>query len=63
MHERSHKFWLMTRDLAADEIEGFMNEVRSLPHPMFLRPLVNRNAAQRQATFQRGRDAFVPGMN
>ena len=39
------------------------HEVRSLPHPMFLRPLVNRNAAQRQATFQRGRDAFVPGMN
>ena len=38
------------------------HEVRSLPHPMFLRPLVNRNAGQRQATFQRGRDAFVPGM-
>jgi len=38
------------------------HEVRSLPHPMFLRPLVNRNPAQRQATWQRGRDAFVPGM-
>ncbi len=38
------------------------HEVRSLPHPMFLRPLVNRNAAQRQPTYQRGRDAFVPGM-
>ena len=39
------------------------HEVRSLPHPMFLRPLVNRNPAQRQPTYQRGRDAFVPGMN
>jgi len=39
------------------------HEVRCLTHPMFLRPLINRNAAQRQATFQRGRDAFVPGMN
>jgi len=39
------------------------HEVRSFPHPMFLRPLVNRNPAQRQATWQRGRDAFVPGMN
>jgi hypothetical protein len=29
---------------------------------MLLRPMVNRNAAQRQATYQRGRDAFVPGM-
>jgi hypothetical protein len=30
---------------------------------MFLRPLVNRNPAQRQPTYQRGRDAFVPGMS
>jgi hypothetical protein len=39
------------------------HEVRSFTHPMFLRPMVNRNPAQRQATFQRGRDAFVPGMS
>ncbi len=39
------------------------HEVRSLCHPMFLRPLVNRNPAQRQATYQRGRDAFVPGLS
>ena len=37
------------------------HEVRSQTHPMFLRPLVNRNPAQRQATYQRGRDAFYPG--
>jgi len=36
--------------------------VRSVTHPMYLRPLVNRNAAQRQRTYARGRDAFVPGM-
>jgi len=36
------------------------HEVRSFTHPMFLRPLVNRNPAQRQATYQRGRDAFYP---
>ena len=39
------------------------HEVRSLTHPMYLRPMVNRNPAQRQATYQRGRDAFVPGMS
>jgi hypothetical protein len=39
------------------------HEVRSVTHPMFLRPLVNRNPAQRQRTYQRGRDAFVPGMS
>lgn len=38
------------------------HEVRSVTHPMYLRPLVNRNPAQRQPTYQRGRDAFVPGM-
>ena len=36
------------------------HEVRSFTHPMFLRPLVNRNPAQRQATYQRSRDAFYP---
>ncbi|HLQ21645.1 MAG TPA: hypothetical protein VK132_00470 [Gemmatimonadales bacterium] len=39
------------------------HEVRCLTHSMFLRPLVNRNPGQRQATYQRGRDAFVPGMS
>jgi hypothetical protein len=38
------------------------HEVRSLTHPMYGRPLVNRNAAQRQSTYVRGRDAFVPGI-
>jgi hypothetical protein len=38
------------------------HEVRSATHPMYLRPLVNRNPAQRQPTYARGRDAFVPGM-
>ena len=37
------------------------HEVRSFTHPMYLRPLVNRNPAQRQPTYQRGRDAFYPG--
>ena len=38
------------------------HEVRSLTNPLYLRPLVNRNPAQRQRTYQRGRDAFVPRM-
>jgi hypothetical protein len=39
------------------------HEVRSATHPMFMRPLVSRNPVQRQATYQRGRDAFYPGAN
>ncbi len=38
------------------------HEVRCATHPMFMRPLVNRNPAQRQPTYQRGRDAFYPGL-
>jgi hypothetical protein len=36
------------------------HEVRCATHPMFMRPLVNRNPAQRQPTYQRGRDALYP---
>ena len=36
------------------------HEVRSFTHPMAFRPLVNRNPAQRQRTYARGRDAFTP---
>ncbi len=38
------------------------HEVRSATHPMYMRPLVNRNPSQRQATYARGRDTFVPGI-
>jgi hypothetical protein len=38
------------------------HEVRSLLSPLYLRPLVNRNPAQRQPTYERGRDPFIPGM-
>ncbi|HXH83770.1 MAG TPA: hypothetical protein VNN07_12700 [Candidatus Tectomicrobia bacterium] len=35
------------------------HEVRSVTHPMYRRPLVNRNPAQRQSAYQPGRDAFA----
>jgi hypothetical protein len=35
------------------------HEVRSLRHPMYGRPFVNRNPAQMQRTYVRGFDAFV----
>lgn len=38
------------------------HEVRSVTHPMYLRPLVNRNPSQTQRAYARGRDAFVPGI-
>jgi hypothetical protein len=38
------------------------HEVRSLQHPMYQRPLVNRNPTQTQRGYVRGRDAFVPAL-
>jgi len=36
------------------------HEVRSLKHPMYLRPFVNRDAAQTQRAYRRGWDALTP---
>jgi|SRR3990172_9264167 len=36
------------------------HEVRSLLHPLYHRPLVNRNACQTQERYTRGRDALIP---
>ncbi len=36
------------------------HEVRSLRHPMYHRPFVNRNPDQVQRNYKRGRDAFIP---
>jgi hypothetical protein len=36
------------------------HEVRSLRHPMYYRPFVNRNAGQTQRDYRRGWDAFTP---
>jgi hypothetical protein len=34
------------------------HEVRSLKHPLFARPLINRNAAQNNRNYVRGKDSF-----
>jgi hypothetical protein len=36
------------------------HEVRSLKHPMYARPFVNRDASQSQRAYRRGWDAFTP---
>ncbi len=40
------------------ELFELEHEVRSLTHPLFARPLVNRNPAQTQLHYSAGRDAF-----
>jgi catechol 2,3-dioxygenase-like lactoylglutathione lyase family enzyme len=38
------------------------HEVRSMRHPLFMRPLVNRNPSQSNLNYAMGYDAWIPGM-
>lgn len=38
------------------------HEVRSMRHPLFMRPLVNRNPSQNNINYAPGYDALIPGM-
>ena len=38
------------------------HEVRSTSHPMYARPLVNRNPSQSPMTYAPGHDAWLPAM-
>jgi hypothetical protein len=60
--EYEYRFTTITDPDSGRPLFEIEHEVRSLTNPLYARPLVNRNAAQRQGTYQRGRDAFVPGM-
>jgi hypothetical protein len=58
--EHQYRFQEIVDPVTSRVLFAIEHEVRSLRHPMYQRPLVNRNPAQRQATYVRGRDAFVP---
>jgi hypothetical protein len=59
---RNHQFRF--QDIVGPEsgqkVFSLEHEVRSLRHPMYHRPFVNRDPAQSQRAYHRGRDAFVP---
>ena len=57
-----YRFQVIADPESGRPLSEIEHEVRCATHPMYMRPLVNRNAAQRQATYVRGRDAFVPGL-
>jgi hypothetical protein len=75
-YERCRELGIVSRDhgaadwrfiLIVDPDDGRLlyqleHEVRDLQHPLYGRPLVNRNPAQRQASYQPGQDAWVDDM-
>jgi hypothetical protein len=48
---------------SGEELFEIEHEVRSLTHPMYLRPLCNRNPGQRQRGYVPGRDEFQPPLS
>ena len=64
--EESSQYQFRFQDLvdpdssSGDVLFTVEHEVRSLTHPMFRRPLVNRNPAQMLNTYVAGRDGFYP---
>ncbi len=57
--ENQYRFQTIFDPDSGDALFEIEHEVRSLHHPMHERNLVNRNATQSFATYQRGGDAFV----
>lgn len=59
--EHQYRFQTLFDPENGDRLFDIEHEVRSLFHPMWERPLVNRNAEQTFFNYRRDRDAFTPG--
>jgi catechol 2,3-dioxygenase-like lactoylglutathione lyase family enzyme len=64
--EESDQHQYRFKDLADPESGATLftieHEVRSMRHPLFRRPLVNRNPSQNNMNYAPGYDAWIPGM-
>lgn len=65
--EESDQHQYRFKDLADPETGETLftleHEVRSMRHPLFMRPLVNRNPSQSNINYAPGYDAWIPGMS
>ncbi len=59
---RNHQFRFkeIVDPMSGERLHTLEHEVRSLHHPMYRRPLVNRNAEQSIRSYTRGHDALIP---
>jgi catechol 2,3-dioxygenase-like lactoylglutathione lyase family enzyme len=64
--EESDQHQYRFKDLADPEtgetLFSLEHEVRSMRHPLFMRPLINRNPSQSNLNYAMGYDAWIPGM-
>jgi hypothetical protein len=59
---RNHQFRFkdIVDPKSGEKLFELEHEVRSLRHPLYRRPLVNRNPEQTQRSYRRGRDGLIP---
>jgi len=58
-NEYQYRFVTITDPKSGKPLFEIEHEVRSMRHPLYARPLVNRNPAQTNRTYVAGRDAWV----
>jgi hypothetical protein len=60
-NQHQYRFDTITDPYSGRPLVQIEHEVRSLRHPLYARPLVNRNAAQTAMNYAPGHDAWIPG--
>lgn len=61
-NQHQYRFIRIVDPASGNELTRLEHEVRSMRHPMYARPLVNRNPAQTNRAYAMGHDAWIPGM-
>jgi hypothetical protein len=59
-NQYQYRFVMITDLDSGKPLFQIEHEIRSMTHPLYARPLVNRNPAQTNRTYVAGRDAWVP---
>jgi catechol-2,3-dioxygenase len=60
-NQHQYRFDMITDPDSAKPLFQIEHEVRSLRHPLYARPLVNRNPAQTNRNYAPGYDEWIPG--
>jgi catechol 2,3-dioxygenase-like lactoylglutathione lyase family enzyme len=60
--QHQYRFKDLTDPETGETLFTIEHEVRSMRHPLFMRPLVNRNPSQSNINYAPGYDAWIPGM-
>ncbi len=60
-NQHQYRFDTISDPKSGEPLIQIEHEVRSMRHPLYARPLVNRNAQQTNRNYAQGHDAWIPG--